>query len=133
MRVADLRDVRIEYRCDIFQGCLGYMLEFIGNESAHRNAFTTKIRTARSLRRSIQNAQLASHLLPSLNASGMTVLFKMSWSMGPSSPSTTRVIATASCQSPMFLMHTLTASFRLPPRRKNAAAYSVLNISVCLP
>jgi hypothetical protein len=86
---------------------------------------TTNTRTARSLRCSIQKAQLASHRLPSLKAIGMTVDVRMFFKMGPSSPcSPTLANATASWKSCRFLMHTLTVSFRLPPSRKKAAAYS---------
>lgn len=87
------------------------------------------MRTARSRLCNNQKPQLASHLLPSLKAVGMTAFVKMSLRTGPSSLcSTTRAIATASWKSERFLTQTLTASFRLPPSRKNAAAYSTSNV-----
>ena len=58
---------------------------------------TIRIRTARSRRRSSQNAQLASHLLPSRKAVGMTVFVTISRKIGHSSPcSTTLAKAMAS-------------------------------------
>lgn len=87
---------------------------------------TSRILTAKSRRLSNQNAQLPNHRLPSLNAMGRTVFCKISSRMGPSLLcSTTRASATASWKSPSCLMQTLTASFRAPPSRKKAAAYSV--------
>lgn len=54
------------------------------------------------------------------------MVLRISARIGPSSlPSATRAMATASWKSWRFLIHTETASFRLPPSRKNAAAYSV--------
>ena len=126
VRVANLGYLSIYDRCYIFQWILRSMMSTEHWIRCRWSKPTTKIRTARSRRRSSQNAQLASHLFPSLKAKGMTVPVKMSRKMGPSSPSTTRASATASCQSPTFFKSTLTASFRLPPKRKNAAAYSVV-------
>lgn len=84
-----------------------------------------RIRTARSRRWSSQKAHDASHLLPSLNAVGITVLLSMPSRIGPSSLcSTTRASATASWKSPNCLRQTLTASWSAPPSRKKAAAYS---------
>jgi len=91
--------------------------------SEHRE-LTTSIRTAKSLLFSNQNAQLASHLFPSLNASGTTVSLRISCNTGPSSsPSTILAKAIASCTSPICLKQILTASLNAPPSKKNAAAY----------
>ena len=104
----------------------------VHREETETSGRTTSIRTARSRRRNNQKAQLASHLFPSLNARGMTVAFRMSVRIGPSSlPSTTLAIATASWKSSRFLRHTETASFKLPPSKKNAAAYSAKNNIIC--
>lgn len=73
---------------------------------------------------SIQNAHVASHLFPSLTASGRTLCSSRLFSTGLSSPPWILAMAMASCMSFMRSKHTFTASFRLPANRKNAAAYS---------
>lgn len=85
---------------------------------------TRRILTDRSLRRSSQNAQLPNHLFPSRKAIGSIVLFRMSPNTCPSLPSITRARATASWKSESCFRQTVTASLKLPPRRKKAAAYS---------
>lgn len=86
---------------------------------------TRSMRTDKSLRCSFQNAQHASHRFASSNAVCIIVLVSTSRRIGPSSPfSTIRQIATASWKSLSCFKQTLTASLRLRPRRKNAAAYS---------
>ena len=108
---------------NILKRCLGISLELYQPCFAFR--LTSKILTARSLLCKSQKAQLPSHRFPSLNAMGSTVLLRISSRTGPSLLfSTTRAMAIASWKSDSCLMQTLTASFKLLPRRKKAAAYS---------
>ncbi len=64
--------------------------------------------------------------LPFLNANGTTTFVRISVKIGLSSPcSMIRANAIASWKSSRYFMQMLTASFSPPPRRKNAAAYSI--------
>lgn len=86
---------------------------------------TAMIRTARSRRLSIQNAQLPSHLYPFSNIIGSTFWRSRSVNTGPSSrPSRMRANAIASWMSSRLRTHTLTASRRLSPNMKKVAANS---------
>lgn len=123
MRVANFHYSGIQGVNDVMKRCLRISSGM--NWSGPTSRLTSKILTARSLLCSSQNAQLPSHRFPSLNAIGSTVLLRISRRTGPSLLfSTTRAMATASWKSDNCLTQTFTASFKLFPRRKKAAAYS---------
>ena len=133
MWIPDRRDLDVEHLGDILQRSLTKVLLRSGSVgfTIARLKHTTSIRTAKSLLCDNQNAQLANHRLPSLKASGTTVSLRISCKTGPSSfPSTILAKAIASCTSPIFFKQILTASFKAPPSRKNAAAYSERPTSV---